>query len=128
MTADTRNKVIDVNNTNKSKSEHKTSKPKRHHWNIIGENRDNPIKAIGKKTALFVSRITPNTKVEDFEIMVRKNFKEAECIALKSKMPDKYSSFKVIIDESSIEKAKNSNSWPDGAYVSKFFLKKLTRA
>lgn len=89
-------------------------------WNITGANKENPIKAVGKKIAFFISRIAPNTELNQFQTMVKQKFPEADCHELKSKHPDKYSSFKVIIDAFNRETATNGDHWPDGAVVLSF--------
>lgn len=87
-------------------------------WNITGASKENPIKAVGKKLAFFVSRIAPDTELNQFQNMVKQKFPEAVYHELKSKHPDKYSSYKVIIDESNGEKAKIGDCRPDGAHIS----------
>lgn len=93
-------------------------------WNITGGSTINPVKAIQKKTALFVSRISTDTTLDQFTSMVKQSFPEAECQSVKSRFPDKYSSFKVVINENNFEMASNSNTWPKGAYITKFFQRK----
>ncbi|XP_044759664.1 uncharacterized protein LOC123317283 isoform X2 [Coccinella septempunctata] len=65
-------KVDNHNIKTNNKNMHNNKVSQSYRWNIIGASTDNPIKAVGKKMSLFVSRIAPNTKEEEFEKMCRR--------------------------------------------------------
>nr|CAH7714791.1 unnamed protein product [Callosobruchus chinensis] len=67
---------------------------------VIGAGSDNNVKGVAKRVSLHVSRIHPQTTLDEMETMVRCNFPEASVEQLKSKYPDEYSSFKVSIYQS----------------------------
>ncbi|XP_045471763.1 uncharacterized protein LOC123678670 [Harmonia axyridis] len=89
-------------------------------WTVTGSATGMTVKASQKKISLFVSRIHPQTSLKDFTEMVSMNFK-AQCECLKSKHPENYLSFKVIINECDLDKAKVVTNWPEGTLVMKFF-------
>lgn len=120
----------DVNMAEESKNTSKTNewkiinrknKGNSKKWSITGSGSNNDIMATQRQIQLFVSRISPSTSIGDFTAMVKTEINEAVCEKLTSKYPEKYSSFRVSINATSFEKAKDPNMWPDGSVVSKFF-------
>lgn len=81
------------------------------------------LKAVPKKSFLFVSRIRPNTDKSALKAHLVQYFPEAEVEDLTSSYPEVYKSFKVIVNQTSFEDALDSSKWPSGAYVTKFFRK-----
>ena len=59
--------------------------------------------------------------MDDFSNIMNENFPGSKCEPLKSKYPDDYCSYKVIIDGSLLETAKDVNKWPAGALYLNFF-------
>ncbi|KAG5898431.1 hypothetical protein JTB14_036514 [Gonioctena quinquepunctata] len=53
------------------------------------------MKGVPKLIDIHVSRVDPSMSAEDLKEFVKLNFPEAQCSALRSKYPDKYSSFKI---------------------------------
>lgn len=86
------------------------------------------ISVVEKKSILFVSRLKANTPANLLENYLKSDFPEVQCSALESKYPNDYSSFKVCINSSNIERAMKPEMWPAGAYVAKFFQKRTARA
>lgn len=86
------------------------------------------IKAVPRKSSLFVSRIMPGTTSGDMEAFLRDDFPEVACIELPSKHPDSYASFKVTLNSDNFSKAHTPDRWPSGVYVDRFFQKKTTIA
>ncbi|KAL3288737.1 hypothetical protein HHI36_003172 [Cryptolaemus montrouzieri] len=82
-------------------------------WYITGSVKDELVKAsIPKKKGYVVcTRVSPETTMDDFSTMIKKNIGEnTNCEKLASKHPESYSSFRVTID-------KDVNSWPEGALI-----------
>lgn len=99
---------------------------KSHHNNkrsITGSCDSIELKAVPKKSFLFVSRIRPNTDKSALKAHLVQYFPEAEVEDLTSSYPEVYKSFKVIVNQTSFEDALDSSKWPSGAYVTKFFRK-----
>lgn len=98
---------------------------------IVGKktvNKDSGLSTVPKKGYLFVSRLAPTMTVAHLETYVKESFPEATCEMLKSKYPDAYASFKVIINDSNIDLAMDTEIWPQGTLVTKFFQKKMPPA
>lgn len=86
---------------------------------------ENDVKAAPKVTFLYVSRIDPTTTTDQMHNFLTKDFPEAKCELVTSKFPDRYASFKVIINSENAGKALDPNRWPSGVYVNKFFRKRI---
>lgn len=85
---------------------------------------DAPFNAVPRKAALFISRIQPGTTAENMAQSLRGTFPEVKCEPIRTKFPDEYSSFKMIINEDNVGKAFDPNLWPAGTLVNKFFSRK----
>lgn len=124
--------LTNENNLNLESDKNDGEKPKtaynrnkKNDWSIKGMSKNNNVKASGKKAFLFVSRISPDTTPQTFSAMVRSTFAEAVCESIPSKHPDVYLSFKVCIDESNLDTAKDPNIWPHGSLVRRFFQQRV---
>ena len=75
----------------------------------------------GRYVSLFVSRLDPGTSHEDLETYFRDTHKlAAACTQLTTKH-DSYASFKVDVMCDSAADLYNSDKWPAGVYLRKFF-------
>lgn len=115
----------------KKKREDRSPK-KRKQQGIVGTNTvaNEKLVAASKMVSLFVSRLKPSTQLDTLKSYVQKHFSEAECSTLTPKHPEHYSSFRVCIDSSNVNRAMDPTLWPAGTYVAKFFPKRqipLTR-
>ena len=92
---------------------------------VIGSNNSTQnnvtLKTVPKKAFLYVSRLHPDTTCQNLMNFLKPKFPEIQCASLESKYPDNYSSFKVTINLENNKVAMDSATWPDGAYVSRFF-------
>ena len=92
---------------------------------IIGTgNNKGELKAIEKKVTIYVSRLHPDTTLDNVETFLKSSFPEANCEMGHSKYPANYSSFKITINENNYNHIMNPNIWPNGAYINRFFRKK----
>lgn len=98
--------------------------PSRKRRMIVGSNKHSSIKGVRKLAYLHVSRVDQATSAVDLEELLRKSFSEVNCESVKPRYPNLYSSFKVTIFEENFRKAMDPTIWPDGACISKFFLKR----
>lgn len=117
-----------VNNDNgwsivKPKKSNRYSKNSKN-MGIVGSAKIENVSAVTKKSVLFVSRLSVQTQLDVLQNYVRNYFPEAECSVLKSKFPEHYSSYKIIVDSVNYEAAMDPEKWPTGAFVSKFFQKR----
>ena len=81
---------------------------------------------IKKTTAVFhVSRLHPDTDVNSLITFMSSISSDITCEKLNSKMPEVYSSFKITIPASLTETVMNSEFWPNGVTINKFFRKRL---
>ena len=79
----------------------------------------------GRYVSLFVSRLDPGTSHEDLESYFRDTHKlPATCTQLTTKH-DSYASFKVDVMCDSAADLYNSDKWPAGVYLRKFFRQKV---
>lgn len=73
---------------------------------VVGNySRVSNIEGIEKYKPLHVTNLKPDTTAEELLTFLQPNFTDAKCEALKSKYPESYSSFKVLIAKSQFEKA-----------------------
>ena len=79
------------------------------------------IEVAPKKAFIYVSRLKPGTKKQILSAYIKSHFPEAEVEELSSKFPEHYSSFKITVNLMNFEAATNTDLWPSGAYVSRFF-------
>ena len=79
----------------------------------------------GRFVSLFVSRLDPGTTHENLETFFRDTHKlAATCTQLTTKH-DSYASFKVDVMCDSAADLFNSDKWPAGVYLRKFFRQKV---
>lgn len=72
-----------------------------------------------------IYQLDPMTSEEDLASYLKTMFKEASCVKLESKYPDRYASFKVGIYEKNVESLLRPTIWPEGTKINRFFhLKK----
>lgn len=91
---------------------------------MIGQmdiNNQASLKMIKRHSFFHVYKTHPDTTVEELTTFLKPTFPDVVCDKLNSMYPHYYSSFKVTIDESDLEKAMKPSSWPKGAWVNKFF-------
>ncbi|KAG5897589.1 hypothetical protein JTB14_019537 [Gonioctena quinquepunctata] len=91
---------------------------------IIGKMANCSTKAIEKSCSLHVYKLKPSATSESLLEDIKGTFPEAKVEKIRSMRPDIYSSFKVDIDQSNLEKACDESVWPMGAHVNRFFWKK----
>ena len=76
-----------------------------------------------KPADVFVSRLNPNTTIDEVKSFVSSQFKSAHttlCQQLKTRY-DTYASFYVQIDGISFNEALNLDNWPEGVLVKRFY-------
>lgn len=91
---------------------------------IIGTGTNNTLKAVEKKTEVYISRLDPETSTEDITAFLNDRFPEIQCENGRSKFPGSYSSFKITINENNFERIMDPKLWPNGIYINKFFRKR----
>lgn len=89
---------------------------------VVG-NYDGPstVEGIEKYKAFHVSNLKPTTTVEELQAFLGTNFTDVRCELVKSRYPECYASFKVLIKENEYEKVFVSANWPNRASVHRFF-------
>lgn len=98
--------------------------PRRKATTIEGTNANAVIKGVVKQAHLHVFRLAPETTEEQLENYLRdKNFENVTCKKIASKHPNVYSSFKVSVLESELEKIKSPEIWPQGVCVDRFLFR-----
>ena len=88
---------------------------------IIGK-KSSGLKAVNKLSWIFVSRFLPEiskTNVEEY--LKDSNLAQFECIELPTKY-DTYKSFRIGIPMESLNDVLNSEFWPEGILVKKFYF------
>ena len=75
-----------------------------------------------RQWSIFISRVSPATTPDDIGFHVRSIEPDAnvECIKLQTRFPT-YNSFRVNIVSEDIERVMNTNNWPQGILIRKFF-------
>lgn len=122
--------IQSLNEDNKSEVsnewQQQRSRQKRNRRFVVGGNSDanTDIQTVPKLISFHVTRLKPTTKPDDLKKMLVKEFPEVICEKHSSKFPDLYASMKVTIRQDNFKKAWRRDSWPDGALVSRFFVKK----
>ncbi|KAJ8911696.1 hypothetical protein NQ315_017149 [Exocentrus adspersus] len=103
---------------------HKRSNKKRNI--VIGSNKNTPvtISAVPRIVWLHVCRLDPQTTEANLREALVANFPEIICEKIESRYPDLYSSFKVSILEKHFDKSMCPDMWPEGACISKFFMRR----
>lgn len=94
---------------------------------VVGNNDDTSIKGVPKHVSLHVTRVDPTTKAAELTNLLKPHFPEISCESITPKHPTVYGSFKVTIYEQNFRMAMNPSVWPKGAYVSRFFQKRITQ-
>lgn len=92
-----------------------------------GNNKEGPLKAADKKITLYISRLQPNTTLEDITSFLKNDFPEVICENGQSKYPAHYSSFKITISDSNYNSIMNPDIWPKGIYINRFFRKRYNK-
>lgn len=89
---------------------------------IKGSALSSNLKAIVKFNHVYVTRLDKTITVEDInKYLNEKGFAVVNCEKMNSKRPDIYSSFRVGVPVNDINKLKQADIWPVGAYVNTFF-------
>lgn len=109
--------------------ESRRRKSKKHNG-IIGKdnNTGGGLKAVEKKTQIYISRLHPDTTLSDVTEFLKEKFPEVKCEKGQSKYPENYSSFKITIDENHFDLIMNPDLWPRGIYINKFFRSKNAKS
>ena len=89
---------------------------------VIGTKCATTLKAkAGRFTAVFVSRLDPDTTEADMELYVRETHNlKSTCSKLRSKH-DSYASFKVEVFCQNLSDFYSPDKWPAGIYLRRFF-------
>lgn len=104
---------------------HKRSTRKRSKTLVVGTNSSSSnVEGVEKFKAFHLSNLKPGTTVENLELFLKKNFSIVKCEELKSRYPESYSSFKVLVPSSEYDKALVGSNWPNNANVHRFFQQK----
>lgn len=89
---------------------------------IIGKSTEiSTVEGVEKLKAFHVSRLKPETTSADLYSFLSKNFTDVKCESLKSRYPESYASFKVLIKSSEMEKVQDATNWPKNSSVNYFF-------
>lgn len=101
------------------------SASRRNAQRIVGERTSKDAVVKARRRALFTSRFLPDMTENDLEKFLRENstLESLKCIKMKSKFPEKYSSFHVSVEESEYGELIKPSNWPKGALVLPFFGK-----
>lgn len=91
----------------------------------VGTSKTSKISAIPpapQKSALFVSRLSPETTTKDVEDLVAPVLqgKSFTCTKLKTRLPY-YASFHVLVDKDAFEAVNSVSVWPEGSIFRQFF-------
>lgn len=86
---------------------------------------DDNLKTVEKRSCLFVSRLTPETKCEDLESYLSTKISNVtfKVERLQAKYPDVYSSFKITLPSEVESSVFRHDFWPKGVFVNKFIFK-----
>ncbi|CAH0557957.1 unnamed protein product [Brassicogethes aeneus] len=82
------------------------------------------VTTVPKLTSLHVTRLAPGTQAETLKEFLKQKFPDVQCEEHSSKHPESYASMKVTIRQEQLKDAWKRESWPNGAFVSRFFHKK----
>lgn len=82
------------------------------------------VEGIKKYKALHVTNLKPNTAAEDLTTFLKQNFSEVICKPIKSRFPNSYSSFKVLIPTGENDKVMIESNWPNRSTVHYFHQRK----
>lgn len=98
---------------------------------IIGQleiKNNKQVKTINKRAFLHVHKTHPEMSCDELRSLISDLCPEAEVHQLNSQFPKSYSSFKVIVDLTNLDKVMTPNIWPKGCCVNRFFHRKKTVA
>lgn len=130
MQVQTENKMKEINDLSKDPSEgfkNVINKKKTRRF-VVGRNSQDgtniKVQTIPKTVDLHVTRLAPGTKPEVLKSALINTFPEIICEPHQSKHPDVYTSMKVTISQENYSKAWRRDAWPNGALVSRFFVKR----
>lgn len=125
-TTELRQKVNEpLSNTNWQTVTHKKSKKSSRRALVVGNySGKSSIEGIEKFKPLHVTNLKPGTTPEDLLTFLKPNFTDVKCEALKSKYPESYASFKVLIPKSKFDKALDASCWPKNVSVHHFFQRR----
>lgn len=130
LQAQTENKMKEINDLKDTSGEeykNVTYKKKTRRY-VVGRNSQDgtevKVQTIPRTVTLHVTRLAPRTKPEDLKSGLINIFPEVICEPHQSKHPDVYTSMKVTISQENYSKAWRRDTWPNGALVSRFFVKR----
>lgn len=81
------------------------------------------VEDVERSTAFHVFNLKPDTTSSELQLFLSKSFNNVQCEALNSHNPERYSSFKVIMPCSEVDKALIASNWPSNACVRYFSTK-----
>lgn len=94
---------------------------------IKGSATNSILKGVEKQAHLHVYRLDKSTNVEDIVTHLKSNqFNKISCEKLQSKHPEEYTSFKISVPISDLDKIKNPDIWPTGTCINRYFLWKTS--
>jgi hypothetical protein len=83
------------------------------------------LSSIPKNVHLHVSRLSPDTEAEKLQAYLRPFvISISSCEKLKSKRPEVYSSFRISLPASELEKVMDPQIWPQGISINRYFFPK----
>ncbi|XP_015833986.2 uncharacterized protein LOC103312450 [Tribolium castaneum] len=91
---------------------------------MIGSSASTVLKSVPKSAHLHLSRLDPDTKVENILDYIKPHVSKANCERLQSKNPTLYSSFKLSVPLGELEQVMNSSIWPCGVTINRFFFRR----
>ncbi|CAH1101751.1 unnamed protein product [Psylliodes chrysocephalus] len=117
--------IINLNKTNQSIKPNFRSYPKPKSL-LVGSmrNDDQNLKAANVSTDITFYHSTnwnPNTVADDVRNHLKNIDDEVKVEQLKSRQPQLYASFKIIVPSTSAQKLLNTEIWPEGVYLNEFF-------
>lgn len=98
----------------------KSSKP------LVGTQKTNTLNVVPKIkfSHLHVTRLSPDTTVDELKNYFQQHKQDVTCEKLNSKQPEVYSSFKVTLPAEVLDIVLNPEFWPVGVAVNRFFPKR----
>lgn len=93
---------------------------------IIGSSHNSKFQAAPRLSFLHVYKLHPDTTATQLKEYLQPLLPEVECDKMESRYPKYYSSFKITINESNLEKAQDPSIWPAGVHVNRFIHPKKT--
>ena len=96
---------------------------------VIGKKPDHALKVLkGKRSSIFISRLSPDSTVRDIESFVHKSFNVSQlsCEKLKTRH-DAYASFRLDITLTDCDDIFAPVNWPEGILIRKYFHPKQNK-